>query len=134
VWNATWGTSAPQPFIGLNRFVVVAPTDAAAQAAAARAYPLWSENFHWLYRRAGRLPVFGERNTDWASASADGRGIAGSPATVTRYLSEQLAGSDFNYLLCQFAFGSLTPDECLTSIDLFARDVMPALRKLKAAA
>jgi alkanesulfonate monooxygenase SsuD/methylene tetrahydromethanopterin reductase-like flavin-dependent oxidoreductase (luciferase family) len=134
VWEATWGTSRPEPFIGLARFVVVAPTDAEAQAAAARAYPVWSENFHWLYRRAGRLPVFGERSHEFATATAGGRGVAGSPATVIRYLSAQLAGSDFNYFLGQFAFGNLTLEECRTSIDLFARDVMPALRRLKAAA
>ncbi len=133
-WDATWGTSRPQPFIGLARFVVVAPTDAAAQAAAARAYPQWSENFHWLYRRAGRSPVFGERSSAFADASAAGRGVAGSPATVIRYLSEQLAGSEFNYFLAQLMFGNLTHDEVHTSVELFAREVMPALRDIKAAA
>jgi alkanesulfonate monooxygenase SsuD/methylene tetrahydromethanopterin reductase-like flavin-dependent oxidoreductase (luciferase family) len=134
VWDATHGMKRPRPFIGLNRFIVVAPTDAAARAAAERAYPVWSENFHWLYRRANRAPVFGERSNDFASASADGRGVAGSPATVTRYLAEQLAGSDFNYMVCQLAFGNLTVEESLTSIELFAREVMPALRQAKEAA
>jgi alkanesulfonate monooxygenase SsuD/methylene tetrahydromethanopterin reductase-like flavin-dependent oxidoreductase (luciferase family) len=134
VWREAHGPAAREPWIGLNRFIVVAPTDAAAQAAAERAYPVWSENFHWLYRRAGRAPVFGERSNDFASASEGGRGIAGSPATVTAYLAEQLTGSNFNYLLGQFAFGDLTLEECRTSIDLFARHVMPALREAKEAA
>jgi len=134
VWDATHGTTRPQPFIGLARFVVVAATDALAQAAAERAYPMWSDSFHFLYRRAGRKPVFGERSNDFATAMADGRGVAGSPATVTRYLSNQLAGTDFNYMLCQFAFGNLTLDESLSSIELFASDVMPALRRAQAAA
>ena len=133
VYREAHGASR-DPWIGLNRFVVVAPTDAQAQAIAERAYPLWSENFHWLYRRAGRNPVFGERQNDFASASADGRGIAGSPATVTAYLARQLTGSDFNYLLGQFAFGDVTLDEARTSVELFARHVMPELREAKAAA
>lgn len=132
VWDATHGAAAPPPFIGVNRFIVVAPTDDEARAAAARAYPVWYQSFNWLYRRAGRSPVFGERPTDFASASAQGRGIAGSPATVVRYLADQLAGSEFNYLVCQFAFGDLTLAEVLTSVEQFAQHVMPALRDLKA--
>jgi hypothetical protein len=33
-----------------------------------------------------------------------------------------------NYFVGQFAFGDLTLDETLHSIDLFAREIMPALR------
>jgi alkanesulfonate monooxygenase SsuD/methylene tetrahydromethanopterin reductase-like flavin-dependent oxidoreductase (luciferase family) len=132
VWDATHGAGGAQPFIGVNRFIVVAPTDDEARAAAARAYPVWYHNFNWLYRRAGRSPMLGERPTDFASASAQGRGVAGSPATVTAYLADQLAGSAFNYLVCQLAFGDLTTAEVTTSAELFAEHVMPALRALKA--
>ena len=129
VWDATHGSARGEPWIGVNRFVVVAPTDAEAQAAAARAYPVWYHNFNWLYRRAGRSPMLGERPIDFAAACADGRGVAGSPATVVRFFTEQLAGSDFNYLVGQFAFGDLTLTEVQTSVELFARQVMPALRE-----
>jgi alkanesulfonate monooxygenase SsuD/methylene tetrahydromethanopterin reductase-like flavin-dependent oxidoreductase (luciferase family) len=128
VWDSTHGAGRPEPLIGLNRFIIVAPTDAQAQASAERAYPVWFESFNWLYRRSGRAPVFGERPNTFASAVADTRGIAGSPATVAAALTEQLAGSDFNYLLCQFAFGDLSLEESRQSAELFTHLVAPVLR------
>ena len=43
-------------------------------------------------------------------------------------LQSQLAETGCNYVVGQFAFGDLTRDECLRSIELFADEVMPALR------
>ena len=40
----------------------------------------------------------------------------------------QLDETGCNYVVGQFAFGDLTLDETLRSVDLFAADVMPALR------
>jgi hypothetical protein len=57
-----------------------------------------------------------------------GQGVAGSPATVRDYLGTQLADTGCTYMVGQFAFGDLTRDECLRSIGLFAREVMPSLR------
>ena len=57
-----------------------------------------------------------------------GQGVAGSPTTVTKFLASQLAETQCNYVVGQFAFGDLVGEECLRSIDLFVRDVMPALR------
>ena len=57
-----------------------------------------------------------------------GQGIAGTPATVTQFLSSQLEETGCNYLVGQFAFGDLTRDESLQSIGLFASEVMPVLR------
>ena len=57
-----------------------------------------------------------------------GQGIAGSPATVTQFLSAQLDETRCNYLVGQFAFGDLTREESLRSIGLFVDEVMPALR------
>ena len=57
-----------------------------------------------------------------------GQGIAGSPATVTQFLSSQLDETLCNYFVGQFAFGDLTRDEALRSIGLFAEEVMPKLR------
>ena len=40
-----------------------------------------------------------------------GQGIAGSPATVAKFLSAQLKETGCNYVVGQFAFGDLTLDE-----------------------
>ena len=64
----------------------------------------------------------------YVDVAARGQGVAGSPATVTDFLSRQLAETRCNYVVGQFAFGDLTREECLRSIALFASHVMPALR------
>ena len=61
-------------------------------------------------------------------SSADGRGFCGSPATVTEIIRKQMAEAGADYFVGQFAFGDLTLAETTRSIELFAREVMPALR------
>ncbi len=126
-WDKS-GKAAPRPKMGMGRFVIVAETDAAALAVARRTYPKWHASFNYLYRLHGRGPVFGERPADFDQTRDGGRGVAGSPETVARILRAQIAESGVNYLVSQFAFGDLTTDEVMRSIDLFARRVMPELR------
>jgi alkanesulfonate monooxygenase SsuD/methylene tetrahydromethanopterin reductase-like flavin-dependent oxidoreductase (luciferase family) len=132
VWDEIGG-GRPIPKIGLCRFIVVADTDEEAIRLATRAYPRWYESFIYLYSSQGMQPVHGARPNDYASASGDGRLVAGSPATVAKALGAQLEGSAFNYLIGQFAFGDLTLAECRRSVDLFVTHVMPALRGEKVA-
>jgi hypothetical protein len=68
------------------------------------------------------------RPPEWDALVQVGQGIAGSPETVTAFLQSQLAETQCNYVVGQFAFGDLMRDECLRSIKLFADKVMPALR------
>jgi len=128
-WRETHG-AAPLPKLGLGRFVVVAESDAAALALARRAYPVWHHSFTYLFRLRGRAQSH-PRPADFDALMARGQGIAGSPATVTEFLRNQLAETRCNYVVGQFAFGDLTREECLRSIALFANDVMPVLRKEK---
>ena len=67
------------------------------------------------------------RPPTFAALAEVGQGIAGAPAAVAASLREQIAASGSNYLLGQFVFGDLTRAEALASIELFAREVMPAL-------
>jgi hypothetical protein len=53
---------------------------------------------------------------------------------VLQSLQSQLAESGANYMVCRFAFGNLTLQESLRSLELFSRQVMPALRELRIAA
>jgi len=127
-WREAWGTK-PLPLMGLGRFVVVAETDAAALAIARRAYPRWHDSFTFLHRMHGRLNVHPRPPTFDGLAEA-GQGVAGSAATVAAFLRRELAETGSNYCVCQFAFGDLSQAEILPSIELFARDVMPALTSL----
>jgi hypothetical protein len=75
----------------------------------------------------GTSPAGGERPPHFDQIKDGGRGIAGSPATVTRMIKAQMEQAGTNYFVGQFAFGDLTPSEVLRTVDLFTREVMPAL-------
>jgi alkanesulfonate monooxygenase SsuD/methylene tetrahydromethanopterin reductase-like flavin-dependent oxidoreductase (luciferase family) len=114
--------------LGLARFVIMGETDDEALIIARRAYPLWHRHFHHLFRLHGTIPAMGERPPHFDQIKDGGRGIAGSPATVTRMIKEQMAEAGTNDFVAQFAFGDLTSVEVIRTVDLFVREVMPALK------
>jgi alkanesulfonate monooxygenase SsuD/methylene tetrahydromethanopterin reductase-like flavin-dependent oxidoreductase (luciferase family) len=119
------------PHIGLGRFIVVAETDEAALKIARRAYPRWHDSFTWLFRHQRQdRTISHPRPADFDTLARVGQGVAGSPETVARFLKEQHALTGANYCVGQFAFGDLSLEETLASIDLFVRRVMPALAPL----
>ncbi len=121
--------------IGVGRHVVVADTDEAALAAARRAYPRWVESFRWLWVRHGTLPGITAMYPDtFDELQALGHGIAGSPRTVRDAIVADIEATGVNYFLSWFAFGDLTLAESLRSVELFAREVMPAFAEPRAAA
>jgi len=118
------------PLLGVARHVVVAETDAAARKIAQRAYPRWRESFRWLFQRHGAEPrIAGLYPLTFDELAALDNGVAGSPATVRDFIGKEIEASGANYLLSWFAFGDMTLKESLTSIELFAREVMPAFAK-----
>jgi len=124
-YRATWRPPHPgatMPKLGLGRFIVVAETDAEALRLARRAYLPWHRSFTHLPRLRGRAQTH-PRPPEWDAMVAVGQGIAGSPKTVTAFLQSQLAETQCNYVVGQFAFGDLTRDECLHSIKLFADEM-----------
>ena len=127
-WRESQGETA-LPLMGIGRFVVVAPTDAEAVAIARRAYPHWHASFTHLRRTHNRINLH-PRPPTYDELTQNGQGIAGSPATVTAFLSKQLVDTGSTYLVGQFAFGDLSLDETLASLALFVGEVMPALRQL----
>ncbi|MFL6798885.1 MAG: LLM class flavin-dependent oxidoreductase [Xanthobacteraceae bacterium] len=117
------------PLLGVTRHIVVADTDAAAAAIARRAYPRWRESFRWLFQRHGAEPrIGGLYPPTFDELTAVENGVAGSPATVRDFIAKESESSGANYILGWFAFGDMTLQESLRSIELFAREVMPAFR------
>jgi hypothetical protein len=49
---------------------------------------------------------------------------------VRAALERHIAESDVNYVLLQLAFGNLTHAQSLRTLDLFVREVQPALTKV----
>mgnify|MGYP003338392153 CR=1 FL=1 len=73
----------------------------------------------------------GERSKDFdALRDVEVKGVAGSPKTVTAWIERQMADIGANYLVGQFAFGDMTRAEALRSVELFGRDVLPALKAM----
>jgi alkanesulfonate monooxygenase SsuD/methylene tetrahydromethanopterin reductase-like flavin-dependent oxidoreductase (luciferase family) len=113
--------------IGLSRHLVVADTDEAALAIARRTYPQWRDSFRWLFARYGTEPrVIGIYPPTFDELVALDNGCAGSPATVRRFVDAQVKANNCNYFVPQMVFGSMTLSEALRSIELFAKEIMPA--------
>ena len=129
-WIAQGNQPEDMPFMGVGRHVVVAETEKEALEIGERGYRKWRESFLMLWRKHNMsLPnpnaMFPET---FEGAEAQGRAVAGPPEKVRAYLQRTIDEGGLNYLLCRFAFGDITGDEALNSVDLFARRVMADIR------
>jgi alkanesulfonate monooxygenase SsuD/methylene tetrahydromethanopterin reductase-like flavin-dependent oxidoreductase (luciferase family) len=114
---------------GVGRHVVVAETDAKALDIARRAYPKWRTNFFWLFERHGAAPRVGALYPGtFDELQALGTAIAGSPETVRNFVRADREATGANYFAPWLAFGDMALPEILQSVDLFAREVVPAFR------
>jgi alkanesulfonate monooxygenase SsuD/methylene tetrahydromethanopterin reductase-like flavin-dependent oxidoreductase (luciferase family) len=127
VWRETRGESTAMPKIGLSRFIVIADNDEEALRVARRAYPIWHRSFYYLFKLRGGAPAH-PRPPQFDKMMETGRAVAGSTKTVAAFLQSQLTESQATYLVGQFAFGDLSLAESLRSVELFTRQVLPALR------
>ena len=126
-WRALGRDEAEMPLIGLSRHILVGDTDKEAQSAAKRAFLLWYDALIHLWRAHGvGLPrqLIPEKFED---ALAQGYIIAGSASTVRERLKRDNDVAGINYCLCRLAFGDLSFEESKRSLELFAKEVMPAL-------
>lgn len=113
---------------GVTQFVVVAESDEVALALARRAYLVWHNSFHALFKRHGRVAKISGGEATFDELAARGKGVAGRPETVLAFLRQRLGATGANYCINRFAFGDLTTEESLQSVELFKRHVMPALQ------
>lgn len=123
VWKEHNGGAAP--LVGMQRHVVVADTDAEAMSAARDAYRRWYESLAQLWRQFGTVPVSFADSLE--GAIQRDAAIVGSPETVRAEVTRQLAATDASYFVGRFLFGTLPLRRALRSIELFSREVMPAL-------
>ena len=112
--------------MGINRHLVVADTEAAARKVARPATVpgggTWSGS--------GRLPACRFREGVAARGmdelQAHGHAIALTPARSAT-ISPPRSGRRRDLFRVPFAFGTITHDEAMRSVELFAAEVMPAL-------
>ena len=131
-----WATAGLRPedlpLMGMARAVVVAETDAEALSIARRAHQVWYRSLMLLWNKHGTKPISAVFLDNFDNSQKAGYGIAGAPGTVRDWLKAQVAEAGVNYLVCRFAFGDMRPIESYTSLDLFARHIMPELSATKA--
>jgi alkanesulfonate monooxygenase SsuD/methylene tetrahydromethanopterin reductase-like flavin-dependent oxidoreductase (luciferase family) len=111
------------PMLTNTRHIYVAVSDEQAVAEARDAFALWGEHISYL---SGR---FSDRPRDaltLESRMANGTAIVGSPETARSMIQEMVDETGINYFLGVFNFGDLAQDRVLSSMELFAREVMPA--------
>jgi alkanesulfonate monooxygenase SsuD/methylene tetrahydromethanopterin reductase-like flavin-dependent oxidoreductase (luciferase family) len=125
VWRELHGDH-PTPKLGVSRFIVIAESDQEALTIARRAYPVWHNHFYHLFYLLGGTPAH-PRPAEFDQMMTIGRAVAGSPDTVRRFLQAQLDESAANYLVGQFAFGDLSLEESLRTVELFKNEVMTKL-------
>jgi len=115
------------PLIGMSRHIVVAPTDREASDIARRGFLLWYDALLHLWRHNGVGLPRQLIPAEFEDAVAGGYIVCGTPATVRDRMRFDNEVAGINYCLCRMAFGDLSYDEAAQSVELFAREVMPAL-------
>ena len=128
-WSALGHRADELPLMGVSRHIVIAETRKEALEIARRGYHKWRDSFLVLWRKHNmQLPnpnaLFPEQ---FEEAEAQGRAVAGTPDHVREFIQTSIDEGGLNYLLCRFAFGDITCDEALQSVELFTRHVQPAI-------
>ncbi|WFU62456.1 LLM class flavin-dependent oxidoreductase [Bradyrhizobium brasilense] len=95
-----------EPFIGLLRMVVIAPSDRDAHVTAETAYERWLDSFKFVYE-LNAIPTPPTLPLTFDAALESELCVVGTPASVRQTLLNQMEEAGANYLLCQLAFGNL---------------------------
>jgi alkanesulfonate monooxygenase SsuD/methylene tetrahydromethanopterin reductase-like flavin-dependent oxidoreductase (luciferase family) len=117
-----------EPTIGAIRRFVVAPTDEEADALGRRTWKAFSHNLTVLFRRYGLLPPNDPTvGGDYDKAKEVKAVVVGSPERIRAHVDELTSAGLVDYVIGCFAFGDLSHDEALRSLELFAEHVVAPL-------
>jgi alkanesulfonate monooxygenase SsuD/methylene tetrahydromethanopterin reductase-like flavin-dependent oxidoreductase (luciferase family) len=117
------------PALANSRHIYVAEDDETAVHEARQAFELWGRHISYLSGRHSDRP---RESLSLESRMANGTALIGSPATVRKSIHEMIDQTGINYLLGVFNFGDLRQEHVLHSMELFAREVMPAFAQAPA--
>jgi alkanesulfonate monooxygenase SsuD/methylene tetrahydromethanopterin reductase-like flavin-dependent oxidoreductase (luciferase family) len=106
--------------------VYVADTDERALSEAKAGFGDFIHNFNYLRNEHGDSSGRASYLEDFEGRMADGLHIVGSPSSVLEQIKSQVDATGCNYFLGSFFFGSLTFEQTMESMRLFAEEVMPA--------
>jgi alkanesulfonate monooxygenase SsuD/methylene tetrahydromethanopterin reductase-like flavin-dependent oxidoreductase (luciferase family) len=131
----------PEPFVGSSRHIVVADTDAEADAIARAAWPAYQGNFAkrgltgpgpetHADGTTSPVPNGGpgtELARDFDRAKAAESALVGSPATIAAYVERYREESGANYFMASFHWGDMTHVQAMRSLELFGTEVIAKL-------
>ena len=123
-WRANFGDEPMRTKLSTTRHIHVADTDAKAEETARRAYEIWFNSNAELFRRYGTLPLHFPSTYDEAVQREVT--VIGGPETVRKKLQRINSESGATYVIGRFAFGDMPVERVLRSVELFAKEVMPA--------
>jgi len=125
-WNAAHPASGKKmPKAGIVRNLYVGETDRQAQERGAFGSKGFYESLVYLWRKYNVTGVSLEEVMRASTATL----IAGTPATVRAKIEEQLEQSGANYFVTRFAYGNLTHEESVRSLERFTAEVMPHFQR-----
>ncbi|MSR13569.1 MAG: LLM class flavin-dependent oxidoreductase [Gammaproteobacteria bacterium] len=113
------------PKLGAMRQIFIADTDEAAMSIARTAYRSWYESITKLWHRHNDHAVDGL--FDWDSGIAAETILVGSPSRIREQVARLINESGINYVVSSFAWGSLTHAQSTHSLELFVKEVIPAV-------
>jgi alkanesulfonate monooxygenase SsuD/methylene tetrahydromethanopterin reductase-like flavin-dependent oxidoreductase (luciferase family) len=126
VWSGTPRASAqPLPRLGMSRHIVIAERRDEALAAGKRGFDRWYASLQHLWRVHGNPMTHYPIPEDFMTAVDAGILLVGTPDEVAQGLEREIEKAGVNYVLARFAFGNLSFEEMLRSVNLFCREVMP---------
>jgi alkanesulfonate monooxygenase SsuD/methylene tetrahydromethanopterin reductase-like flavin-dependent oxidoreductase (luciferase family) len=132
-WEALGKAADDIPFMGVSRLIVVAETDREAMATARRAYRPWFHNINLLWRKYEvPSPLDGVLPEDFADWHSMRGGFAGTPEGAREYIAAERDEAGINYFCADLAFGDITFEEATRTVDLFAREIIPAFETVSA--
>lgn len=114
------------PKVGIARQVLVADTDAEALAVARDAHGDWYRSITQLWHAHDDHSV--DALFSWETATQHETILVGSPARMREQIARLLEVSGCHYMICAFAWGSLSHEQSLHSLRLFTEEVMPAFQ------
>lgn len=118
-----------EPNLGSVRMLVIADSDAEAEKLAEAAYLRWYQSLEQQAHSYGFTALFLSGSYEVARRRI-GCVIAGTPEVVRAELLRDIAAAGVNYPLLQIAFGNLGHEQSMRTLELFAREILPAVRKL----
>jgi len=113
-----------EPVMGAIRHAYVAADEREIDAIAAPAYKTYYDNITKLWRDFRTLPAYGFTPDVKIAAKGEGA-IVGTASQVRDQVGRFFEGSGCNYLALSFAWGGLTQDQSMRSLERFVTQVMP---------